>query len=99
MGAWTSAASGRAMTIRAVILSALLLMATASAAADEKASADHWAWKPAVRAALPAVKDTDWVRNPIDAFILARIEAQRLRPAAEVDRTPWIRRVTYDLTG
>ena len=48
---------------------------------------------------LPKVNDRGWVRNPIDAFVLARLEAQRLHPASEADRVTLIRRLTYDLTG
>ena len=39
------------------------------------------------------------IRNPIDAFVLARLEAEGLRPAPEADRVTLIRRLTYDLTG
>ncbi len=60
---------------------------------------DHWAFVTPVRPALPAVKNAGWVRNPIDAFILARLEANGLEPAAEADRHTLIRRVTLDLTG
>ena len=45
------------------------------------------------------MKDRSGIRNPIDAFILARLEAEGLRPAPEADRVTLIRRLTYDLTG
>jgi hypothetical protein len=45
------------------------------------------------------VKDRTWVRNPIDAFLLARLEGERLLPAPEADRITLIRRITFDLTG
>src|SRR5262249_35485502 len=51
------------------------------------------------RPAVPAVKNTDWVRNPIDAFILSRLEARGLSPAPAADRIALIRRACYDLTG
>jgi hypothetical protein len=58
----------------------------------------HWSFaKPT--ASLPAVKNQAWVRNPIDAFILAKLESVGLTPAAEADRRTLIRRVTFDLTG
>ncbi|MGI9070417.1 MAG: DUF1553 domain-containing protein [Bryobacteraceae bacterium] len=60
---------------------------------------DHWAFTAPVRPHLPAVKDAGWVRNPVDAFILAKLEANRLQPAQEADRRTLIRRVTLDLTG
>ena len=45
------------------------------------------------------VRDTAWVRSPIDAFILAKVEATRLRPAPSADKYARLRRVTFDLTG
>src|SRR5262245_28785597 len=60
---------------------------------------DHWAWKPPVRPAVPTVRDGAWVRNPIDAFVLARLEATGLRPAPPAAREQLLRRVTFDLTG
>lgn len=59
----------------------------------------HWAFQPVKRPALPTVNDTHWLRNPIDAFILARLESQKLRPSAEADRPTLIRRLSLDLTG
>lgn len=59
----------------------------------------HWAFIPPRRPALPAVKDASWPRNPIDHFILARLEREGLAPADQADRTTLIRRVTLDLTG
>ncbi|MFM7075678.1 MAG: PSD1 and planctomycete cytochrome C domain-containing protein [Planctomycetaceae bacterium] len=60
---------------------------------------DHWAFRPVVRPQPPGVADATWPRNDVDRFILARLEAEGLRPAAEADRTTWLRRVTFDLTG
>ncbi|MBI1370054.1 MAG: DUF1553 domain-containing protein [Planctomycetes bacterium] len=60
---------------------------------------DHWAFEKPVKAALPAVHDEAWGRNPIDRFVLAKLEAEGLKPAAEADRRDLIRRVTLDLTG
>jgi len=59
----------------------------------------HWAYQPPVRPALPAVKNAAWVRNPIDRFILARLEKEGLTPAPEADRRTLARRVSLDLTG
>ena len=58
-----------------------------------------WSFKPVERRAPPAVRDGKWARNPIDAFILARLEAEGLKPAAEADRLTLIRRLTFNLTG
>jgi mono/diheme cytochrome c family protein len=60
---------------------------------------DDWSLRPVSRPAIPPVKHRDWCRTPIDAFILARLEAEGLEPAPPADRTTLIRRLTYDLTG
>ncbi len=59
----------------------------------------HWSFIPPTRPPLPEVQKTDWVRNPIDQFILARLETDGLAPAVEADRRTLARRVAYDLTG
>jgi hypothetical protein len=59
----------------------------------------HWSFVPPTRPALPKVTWTDWPRNAIDHFILARLEAEGLRPSPEADKTTLIRRLTLDLTG
>ncbi|MBI4586850.1 MAG: DUF1549 domain-containing protein [Planctomycetes bacterium] len=60
----------------------------------------HWAFIPPRRPALPAVRGhIGWPQNPIDGFILARLEKEGLRPSPEAGRTALIRRVTLDLTG
>jgi hypothetical protein len=59
----------------------------------------HWAFQPPRRPALPAVQHADWCRNPIDYFILARMEAAGWQPSPPADREKWLRRVTLDLTG
>ena len=59
----------------------------------------HWAFVPPKRPSIPRVRRTGWVRNPIDAFILARLEQEGLTPNPEADRATLIRRVSLDLTG
>jgi hypothetical protein len=59
----------------------------------------HWSLQPVTRPAIPVVKKTDWVKNPIDAFILARLEEKGLSPNPPASRQELLRRVTYDLTG
>src|SRR5437667_10338977 len=59
----------------------------------------HWAFKAPVHPKLATVKDGKWVRTPIDRFILARLEKERLRPSAEADKLTLLRRVSLDLTG
>ncbi len=63
------------------------------------AQRQYWAFQPIRKPALPKVKRSTWVRNPIDAFILAGLEAKGLKPAPAADRRTLIRRATYDLTG
>jgi Protein of unknown function (DUF1549) len=60
---------------------------------------DHWAFQPVRTPAVPAVHDRNWVRAPIDAFVLARLEAEGLRPAATADKRTLLRRVSFDLLG
>jgi len=60
---------------------------------------NHWAWKAPARPALPAVKNNAWVRNPIDAFILAKLETAGLKPAEPASRAQLLRRATFDLIG
>lgn len=61
--------------------------------------ADHWAFKKPARSALPAVKNPQWARNPIDSFVLAKMEEHNLSPSPEADRYTLIRRASLDLTG
>ncbi len=60
---------------------------------------DHWSFQPLIRVAPPAVQHVELVRNPIDAFILARLEAAGLVPSPTADKATLIRRVSLDLTG
>lgn len=59
----------------------------------------HWAFVPPRRPALPAVKNQAWARTPLDRFILARLETEKLEPAPEADRYTLARRLAIDLTG
>ena len=61
--------------------------------------APHWAFVPPLKAAPPPVRDSAGVRNPIDHFVRARLEAEGLSPAAEADRATLCRRVHLDLVG
>src|SRR5688572_19494398 len=58
-----------------------------------------WSYTKPVRPALPMVKNIGWVRNPIDHFILARLEHEGLAPAPQADPATLLRRVTIDLIG
>ena len=59
----------------------------------------HWSFLAPVRPPAPAVKRAEWTRNPIDRFVLARLESEGLAPAREAGRATLIRRLTLDLTG
>jgi len=67
--------------------------------AEGAAYQPHWAFITPKRPELPDVKNSSWVRNPIDQFILAGLEQARLRPAPVADRRTLARRVSLDLTG
>jgi hypothetical protein len=62
-------------------------------------ASQHWAFQPVAPSTPPSVADQSWCRNPIDQFILARLEARKLKPASPVSREKLIRRVTFDLIG
>ncbi len=65
----------------------------------DKAVAKHWAYVAPVKAPLPVVKSKAWVKNPIDAFVLANLEKDGLRPSAPATKEVLLRRVCLDLTG
>src|SRR5207248_1583053 len=63
------------------------------------AASKHWAFRPPIRPPEPAVKNAGWVRNPIDRFILARLEKEGIAPSPEADRVTLVRRLSLDLLG
>src|SRR3989442_349054 len=67
--------------------------------AGSRPRAAHWAFVAPKRPAPPAVVRRAWVRNPIDAFVLARLEREGVEPSPEADRVTLLRRVALDLTG
>src|SRR5438445_685494 len=74
----------------------------AEATAPAKAEAPpqkHWAYVKPVRPEPPPVKRKEWVKTPIDAFVLARLEHEGLEPSPEAPPEILLRRVTLDLTG
>jgi hypothetical protein len=66
---------------------------------DWNQARQHWAFRPPQARPAPAVRRKDWPRQPVDAFVLARLEQKGLAPAPEADPRTLIRRVTFDLTG
>jgi Protein of unknown function (DUF1549)/Protein of unknown function (DUF1553)/Planctomycete cytochrome C len=59
----------------------------------------HWTFTAPVKAPLPVVKKTEWVRNEIDRFVLAKLESASIQPSPEADKTTLIRRLSLDLIG
>src|SRR4051794_1022761 len=88
------------------LFTAFLLPALAAAQAPEQydakvkpADREHWAFRPVRGPAVPAVHDAGWVRPPIDAFVLAKLEAKGWPPAPPAGPRAILRRVYLDLTG
>lgn len=73
-----------------------LLKQWVAAGAEYKA---HWSFTPPERKDPPAVQQADWARNPIDNFVLAKLEEEGLKPAPQADRYTLARRLSLDLTG
>ncbi len=71
----------------------------APAATPAPASRLPYAWQPAQAQFVPVVKQKEWVRTPIDAFILSKLEAKGLKPSPDADRATFIRRATLDVWG
>ena len=61
--------------------------------------AQHWCWQPIIAPEIPNVDQHDWPLDPIDHFILAKLETAKIAPAGPTDKRTWLRRVTFDLTG
>ena len=59
----------------------------------------RWAYQPPKRPEIPRVQNTAWLKSPVDAFVLARLEKEGLTPAKPADRATLLRRVAFDLTG
>jgi hypothetical protein len=101
-------------TLKKACLAAVLGLSAATAAADDKpldkpldseakpqspASRLPYGWQPMLTPAEPSVTQKDWVRTPIDAFVLAKLEAKGLKPSPDADRGAFIRRATLDAWG
>src|SRR5947209_7512207 len=82
---------------------AVILLLGPAICTDARAAAPPvargWQFSPLRRASIPVVKKKEWVRNPIDAFVLGKLEARGLTPSARAGRLRLLRRVTFDLTG
>ena len=92
------------MLVRLCPLSAMLMLAACAWGMAEPESGPtqpkaHWAFVAPHQPALPAVHDPAWGRNDIDRFVLAKLEAEGLRPSPEADRAILLRRLSLDLIG
>src|SRR5438874_4089371 len=63
------------------------------------ADRQHWSYLPVKKPAVPQVKNAAWVRNPIDAFVLAKLETKGWKPSPPAEPRAWLRRVYLDVTG
>jgi len=83
-----------------IALLGLIGVSSVGAQAGQSAPASaHWSFIAPQRPALPEVKNQKWVRNEIDAFVLARLEKEDIKPSPEADRRTLIRRLSLDLLG
>ena len=90
------------MRIALLLLAALPVPHRTVAAEDAQIAAtraSHWAFRPVIRPPMPRVRDRDWARTPLDRFILARLEQQRLTPSPPADKGTLLRRLSFDLLG
>jgi hypothetical protein len=100
------------LTVGTPLLAFLTLSCTASAddvkdakdlarydAKIKPADRQHWSYVPVKKSAVPKVKNADWVRNPIDAFVLDRLEKKGWKPSPPAEPLAWLRRVHLDVTG
>ena len=67
--------------------------------APRAAQTPHWAYQPVQRPAQPELHDGKWARTPVDAFVLAKLEAKGIKPSADAERAAFIRRATLDTWG
>jgi cytochrome c553 len=71
----------------------------AIAAYNTAAARNHWAWQPLHAPSPPTVKMAGWVKNPVDQFVLAKLEEQQITPSGPAERATLIRRAYFDLIG
>ena len=91
---WCEAIGGGMALLRVGVL----LISTEGVVCAGEAEA-HWAFRPVRMPEAPAVRDGGWVRNDVDRFVLARLEARGLKPVGPATKAAWLRRVTFDLIG
>ncbi len=82
-------------TLHNFVLPAVVLFACSAAPAEQI----HWAYQPLARPSIPRVRDTNWIRNPIDNFIVTKLESQGLTHRDEAGKQLLLRRIYFDLIG
>ena len=87
--------SPRVLVPASIFCTTVFCFLSLQAAEDEK----HWAFQPIVRSEAPKVKSDGLSKNPIDAFVLARLQAEKLTPSPQADSRTLLRRLHLDLTG
>ena len=70
-----------------------------STVASADRAKNHWAFKAPVKPKLVSTKDKSWPRTPVDQFVLAKLEREKLRPSPEADKVTLLRRLSLDLIG
>ncbi len=76
-----------------------LLAANKVSATEPESANSTWPFTRLVSPTIPTVQDTAWVRNPIDAFVLSKLEGQGIKSAPEVPPRVWLRRLYFDMVG
>ena len=71
----------------------------ATVVGQDESGSQHWAFRPVSRPSVPSTRNREWPLNPIDRFLLSRLEAIQRKPVATVERRMFLRRVTFNLTG
>ncbi|MFZ4985978.1 MAG: DUF1549 domain-containing protein, partial [Blastocatellia bacterium] len=90
---------GRYLTLLVALVVVGLSFVNGSWAVSGQAGATHWAFVAPVRPTVPRPRLVGWVDNPIDSFVLAKLESEGLRPSAMAGRETLLRRLSLDLTG
>jgi Protein of unknown function (DUF1553)/Protein of unknown function (DUF1549) len=78
---------------------AILLLGLLDGPTPDNGDVPHWAFVAPAQARVPGVKESSWVKTPIDAFVLARLEQQKISHSPEADRATLLRRLSFDITG
>src|SRR5688572_2498924 len=82
-----------------ILLLATVGIGVAQSPSFTAAQRSFWSLQPVTKPAVPAVKDKLWVKNPVDAFVLGKLEEKQLQPNKAADKLTLLRRVSIDLTG